>query len=156
MLKKNLILTIAVFIWAFVFSACSEDDNPANPKPSVGTVLFSLDSLGVIVSTSNSFAMQEEAFGNTINASKVRVEYRLRSNLDTANCYVMREDSTNSNTSIPPEIWHTGPFDTNYTYLYDVSVQPFYFSFKVWVQTYSGIPNPYYIYYSNIRIIKAE
>lgn len=155
MLKKSFSISLAVFAVILV-SSCVDDDLPTDPGTPIGTVLFSLDSLGVIISTSNSFAMQEEAFGSTINASKVRVEYRLRSNLDTAYCYVMRQDSTNSNTTIPPEPWHTGPFDTNYSNVFNVSAQPFYFRFKVWAETYSGIPNPYYIHYSNIRVIKAE
>jgi hypothetical protein len=153
---KNHILLIAVFFMFLFIASCSDDsDNPLTPVTPIGTVLFSFDTIGVIVSVSNSYNEQMQSINQTIQATKVRVEYRLQSNGDTSECYARYLDSTSGTPSRPGEQLVTAPVDSQYNFILDIPSQPFYLGFKASVQTLTS-SIPYYMRFVKIKVTKVE
>jgi hypothetical protein len=151
---KNL---IGILIFAVVFSSCSNDDTTNNNTGTpVGTVLFSYDSLGVVVNIPNSSSLQVQAFTQTIQASQVRVEYLLQSNGDTSFCYARYQDTTNGTPQRPGEQLVISGLDSAFNYLLDVPAQPFFIEFRVRLFTLQNASMPYYIKFRNIRVTKTQ
>lgn len=150
-------MLFAVSLITLLFVSCSDDsDNPLTPVTPVGTVLFSFDTLGVVVVSPNSSNFTSTSFTQTIQASKVRVEYRLQSNGDTSECYARYLDSTSGMPSRPGEQLVKAPVDSLYNFVLEIPAQPFYIGFRTSLQTLSTSSMPYYMRFVGIKVTKVE
>lgn len=153
---KNKILLSVVFFMSLIIVSCSDDStNPTTPETPIGTVLFSYDTLGVVVSVPNSANLQTTSFTQTIQATKVRVEYRIQSNGDTSHCFARYLDTTSGTPSRPGEQLVYNSIDSQYNYVLDIPAQPFYAGFMLRLFTLQSAIIPYYIRFVNIKVTKV-
>jgi len=154
---KNYVVLFAVSLITLFFVSCSDDsDNPLTPITPVGKVLLSFDTLGVVVSVPNSSNLQRISFTKAIQASKVRVEYRIQSNGDTSHCIARYLDTTSGTPSRPGEQLVYNSIDSQYNYLLEIPTQPFYIGFMLRLFTLPSASIPYYIRFVNIKVTKVE
>jgi hypothetical protein len=156
MMKNTIYLFLSIFLVTVGLISCGEDSTTSGSTTPVGTVFFNIDTLGAEVSSPNSYNEQAQSFNQTIQATKVRVEYRLQSNGDTSECYARYLDSTSGTPSRPGEQLISSPVDSQYNYILDISSQPFYLGFKASVQTLGTSSMPYYMRFVGIKVTKVE
>lgn len=148
----------SIFILAaglIILTSCGGDSS-TSPELPPGSVLYSLDSLSAILSAPNSYTFQEVSFGQTVAAGKVKVEYILQTNADSANSIAKFQDSTNGTPTRPTEQILYLPIDTSLSYTLDLPVQPFYLSFKIKLNTFQNASSTYYIRAKNIKVTKVQ
>lgn len=156
MMKNTIFLFVSIFIFTVGLISCGEDSTINGSNVPVGTVFFSYDTLEVVVSSPNSSNLQTTSFTQTIQASKVRVEYRLQSNGDTSHCLARYLDTTSGTPSRPGEQLVYNTIDSQYNYILDIPAQPFYAGFMLRLLTLQSASIPYYIRFTNIKVTKVE
>jgi len=147
---------IFILVMGLVFiTSCNEDSSTSTALPP-GSVIYSQDSLSVILFAPNSYGSQEVSFGQTVSANKVKVEYLLQSNADSVNSTARFQDSTNGTPSRPPEQILYLTIDSAFSYTIDLPAQPFYINFRVKLNTYQSGNSTFFIRFKNIKVTKVQ
>ena len=147
-MKNILLIVIAAFL---LFPSCGEDT--VDQQTPVGTVLFSMDSLSVWLNPGSGNGNNSITYEQTIQASSLKVEYFVETNVDSLHSEAWVRDSSNGS---PPHLveqyiyWYS---DSLYSYSMDVPYQPFHIKLEVRLHTYSSVI-PHYIRLKNIKVTK--
>jgi hypothetical protein len=147
---------IATFTVALILVASCSDDSSTSSVLPPGSVLYSLESLNVILSAPNSYSFQQVIFGQTVSANRVKVEYLLQTNADSINSIARFQDSTNASPERSREQFLYSPVDSSLSYMLDIPAQPFYLSFRAKLNTYQSGGTVYFIRLKNIKATKVQ
>lgn len=158
----RILTSLSVLILSFYILSCGSDSSsPIVPAPVVNDTIYTLPILEAAVnggSTGSNF--NSTSFGNSVNASNVRVEFTIQSNADSSvGCIASYRDSSNGLPAPPSPLTVNvySPIDTSYTVNLSLPAQYFYISFNVrMVVTNSMNTLRRYIRFVNVRVIKVS
>lgn len=154
MRPKFLVLNLFLFAFsALLLSSCGHDDNIVNNNNNNG-VLFTRDSISLFTGTSNQTGTDSATFSSNLSTgTSVKVEFAIETNADSTSGR-SRSDffvTSNSNSFLPYDTTFFTASANSYSYILNVSAQPFSVTFHLGLTT-GIISSPYYIRYKNIKI----
>jgi len=146
-------LTLAALM--LISESCS--NNSVSPVVTKDTLYYD-DTLSVWIPAGiSSNSTQSVAFGQTISASVVRLEFTVQSNADSGSgSKGSYYDTTNSSPKLPGIQNVYSAIDSIFTYTINVGSQPFYAGFQVTLATRPDTAATRYIRFKNIRVIKQQ
>jgi broad specificity polyphosphatase/5'/3'-nucleotidase SurE len=154
----RLYLIFSAAIMFLIFPSCS-DDTTTTPTDPPSNVLYTWDTLAAIREAGTTGSVNiSQSFAKTISATQVKVEYRLQSNVDTTlGCWGSYKDSTNG-TGVPSPVNYNinAPVDSAFSYIWNVSTQPYYSGFGVNLVVTVPQGEKRYVRLVNIKVTKVQ
>ncbi len=151
-MKHTAYLKLLPVALILVISSCRED-TVTNPPTS--NVIYTLDSLSAWIDPGYTGTQYStNTFGQTVSASKVKLEFTLQSNADSVHAIGSFKDSTNGSPSLPGERFVYLPVDSAFTYTINVTTQPFYLWFEARIRVWASGSIPFYLRLKNIKVTR--
>lgn len=159
-MKKIFFLFTLIFVICLSLISCGEDSTINGSNVPVGTVFYSKDTLHAQIDAGGTYVSgTSTSFNMTVSAVKVKIEYRIQSNVDSSSGSTATYlDSTNGS-PVPPSpliVNVYSPVDTAVSFIYNVPSGPLYSKYDLWIYGTQPASFVRYIRFTDIKVTKVQ